>query len=36
METIKLINYDKNTFIDTITGLLYDKQTLKIVGLHNS
>jgi hypothetical protein len=25
-------NYDKNTFIDIITGLLYDKETLKIVG----
>ena len=27
-----LRNYDKNTFIDIITGLLYDRETLKIVG----
>ncbi len=28
----KLKNYNENTFINTDTGLLYDKKTLKIVG----
>lgn len=31
-----LINYDKNTLIDTQTGLLYDRETKEIVGQHNS
>lgn len=29
-----LRNYDKNTYIDIETGILYDKETLKIVGMH--
>lgn len=33
---IHLINYDKNTLIDTNTGLLYDKETKKIVGHDNN
>lgn len=33
---IKVVNYDKDTFIDTDSGLLYDKETLKIVGQHNT
>lgn len=32
----QLVNYDKDTLIDTQTGLLYDKVTRKIVGQHNS
>lgn len=33
---IKVINYDKDTFINVDSGLLYDKETLKIVGQHNA
>lgn len=33
---IKVVNYDKGTFINTDSGLLYDKETLKIVEQHNS
>ena len=33
---IKVANYDKDTFINIDSGLLYDKETLKIVGQHNT
>lgn len=33
---IKVVNYDKDTLINTDSGILYDKGTLKIVGQHNS
>jgi hypothetical protein len=32
----KLVNYDKNTLMDTESGVLYDKLTMEIVGIHNS
>ena len=31
-----VVNYDAKTLLDTIKGTLYDKQTLNIVGIHNS
>lgn len=33
---IKVVNYDKDTYINTDNGLLYDKETLKIVGQHDT
>jgi hypothetical protein len=31
----KLVNYDKNTLMDTNSGVLYDNKTNEIVGIHN-
>lgn len=31
----KLINYNEHTLIDTESGLLYDKLTLRVVGHDN-
>jgi hypothetical protein len=31
-----IVHYDKNTLMDTESGILYDKVTGKIVGQHNT
>jgi hypothetical protein len=38
LESIKhyLVHYDKNTLMNTENGVLYDKTTNKIVGIHNT
>ena len=33
MNKENLRNYDKDTYIDITTGILYDKETLKMVGI---
>lgn len=31
-----IVNYDRDTLMDTESGILFDKETGKIVGQHNT
>ena len=32
----KIVNYDKDTLMNKNSGILYDKLTYKVVGIHNT